>query len=97
MGFIVWGAFLLMGASRARLWQALVLSVVAAAILTAVGAAAIQNDPLCSEMDCSVTTSGLIYNFAMKVVICLLFYGIGRGGAAIVNRLSGKREQPEGK
>lgn len=97
MGFIVWGAFLLMGTSRARLWQAAVLSIVAAAILTAVGTAAIQNDPLCSEMDCSVTTIGLVYNFAMKLVTCLFFYGIGRGCAAIVSRLRRKREQPEEK
>jgi uncharacterized membrane protein YhaH (DUF805 family) len=94
MGFIIWGAFLIMGASRARFWQAILLSIVAAAVLTAIGAAAIQNDPLCTQVDCSVTGSGLVYNFAMKLVILLFFYGIGRGGSAVVKRLRAIGEPP---
>ena len=86
MGFILWGAFLFLGATGLDFKKGLLFSALAAAAFTALGAFGRQADPLCQSFDCSITMVGLAYNFAIKFVICLLFYGIGKGGAALYRK-----------
>ena len=94
MGFILWGIFLFLGATGLRVKQGLLFSAITSAVLTAIGAAASQTDPLCGAYDCSVSAAGIAFNFAIKLSMCLLFYGIGKAGRAIWFRWKPESVEP---